>query len=71
MWRHTKRNNITVLAELVEFGRSVATVAVKDEESVFPFRTRRGIRLEYASNPLETKLVRSPTVVAYREHPVA
>ena len=46
MRRHIERNNVVLLAEELEFDRVVAFIAVKDQQPVFAFRTRRCMEVE-------------------------
>jgi hypothetical protein len=39
MWWHTKSDNLVVSAVLVKLRRSVAAVAIKDEQAIGSFRT--------------------------------
>jgi len=51
MQRHTKRNDIVLLAIELEFGRVVAFVAVEDQQPIFTFRTRYYIEVKIL-NPI-------------------
>ncbi len=46
MRRHTKRNDVILLAIELEFGRVVALVAVEDQQPAFSFYTKCYIAVE-------------------------
>jgi hypothetical protein len=46
MWRYVQRDDVILLTMEFEFGRIVAFVAIKDQQPVFAFRTRRRVVAE-------------------------
>jgi len=66
--RHTKCNNIILLAVGLEFFGVVAIVAVKDEQPIFTLRTRYYIEIK-VPNPIHTFLISSPPVINYYNTP--
>jgi len=66
--RHTKCNNIVLLAIGFEFFGVVAIVAVKDKQPIFALRTRYYIEIK-VPNPIHTFLISSPPVIGYYNTP--
>ena len=62
MWRHTEGNNIVILAELLEFERLMALVAVNNKQLVGAYPTLCCI-LNKVLKPVNTKLICSPAII--------
>jgi hypothetical protein len=68
VWRHVERDNRVLRAELIKFGTTVATVPVKDQESISADRTRLGMLIEDFFKPKEPQLIICPSILAGSNH---
>jgi hypothetical protein len=68
VWRHIKRDNRVLRAELIEFGATVAAVPVKDQESILADRTRLGMLVKHLFEPEQAQLIIGPSILINRDH---
>jgi len=70
MWRHIEKDNILLLAKILEFERAMALVAIYNKQ---PVRTYSALlcMLIKVLQPGKGKLVISPAIRAYFKNPIA
>jgi hypothetical protein len=69
MWRHTDRNNLAFLTEILELKRLVALMAVNNKQLVTAYCTSLCM-LDEVLQPGKTKLIGSPAVLADANPPI-
>ena len=67
---HTETNNLVLCTVLVKLRRSVATVAVKDKQTIDSCYTRHCMSIKVLQ-PLKSKLISRPAIITQRDYPVS
>ena len=69
MRRHAERDDVVLLAIVLEFGRVVALVAVEDQQPISAFRTRCCMEIEVL-DPIQAHCIGRPAIFGGCDAPV-